>query len=182
MQVALAPSLLAAAALAGCTSSQPGPPAPRFALEGSLGQVMDLGYDDVRLVQSDEDVALLFVRLGALTDAAPDAGGEAPTGPVEDYPLKLSVALRGAPLPAGVKVDLTEAGPDGAPRGTASRNVRGDPRRALPAVVRGSLRLDRPIDSAASVPGSFHVTFENGVEAASGRTVFGSFNAKVERP
>jgi hypothetical protein len=32
-----------------------------------------------------------------------------------------------------------------------------------------------------SVSGDFHVTFENGVAPASGRTVFGSFTAEVVR-
>jgi hypothetical protein len=32
------------------------------------------------------------------------------------------------------------------------------------------------------VNGEFHVTFENGAQVASGRTVFGSFAAKVVPP
>ena len=36
---------------------------PKFRLEGSLGQVMDTGYDVARVLVAPEDISLLFVRI-----------------------------------------------------------------------------------------------------------------------
>jgi hypothetical protein len=139
---------------------------------------MDLGYDEVRVQLAPQDVSVLFVRV-RVSDATADAG----VGTSEDYPFKVAVKLLGAPFGA-VRVDLAEvvqagAGDAGVQRGVFSRNVLGDPRREFPAAVRSTLYFDRvPVEDGV-VKGDFHVTFEDGIEAASGRTVFGSFDAKV---
>lgn len=178
-------ALAAWALLAGCTSSQPGKTPARYFLEGSLSQVMDLGYDEVRIQETDQDVSLLFARVYQLEATGSTDGGETEpeSGYVEDYPFKLTLALRDQPLPIGVDIDLTEEDDAGNQRGTCSRNVRNDPRTTFPRMVRGALHLERDLMKdgvvATSVPGNFHVTFENGIEAASGRTVFDSFDAKV---
>lgn len=194
MQVAGAPArlagavlLVAGAALVGCNSSQPGKTPPKHRLEGSLGQVMDLGYDEVRISETDQDVSVLFVRIFELDDTTSDGGATGSVGTIEDYPFKLTLALRRQPVPVGVNVDLTEEDNNMNQRGTCSRNVRNDPRKTFPRAIRGELFLERDLISDAGVAadyvaGNFHVTFENGIEAASGRTVFGNFNAKVEQP
>jgi hypothetical protein len=179
--------LFAGAALAGCNSSQPGKAPPRYRLEGSLGQVMDLGYDEARIRQTDQDVSVLFVRIFELDETTSDGGTSNAVGTIEDYPFKLTLALRGQPLPVGVNIDLTEEDDTMNQRGTCSRNVRNDPRKTFPRAKRGELFLERDLVSemgvvADYVAGNFHVTFENGIEAASGRTVFGHFNARVDQP
>ena len=56
-----------------------------------------------------------------------------------------------------------------------------DPRNTLPPILRGTMYFDRPLDRGTEVGGDFHITFENGIEAASGRTVFStSLTAKVQ--
>ncbi len=149
----------------------------RHRLEGSLTQLMSLGYDEVRVLPSTDDVALLFVRLRPLGGVA-DGGSAA--GSSEDYPFKVTVKRLGDGPLSGTRLDLTE--PDGASaqRGVFSRDVQNDPRKALPQARRSSLYFDAsPDEAGATVRGDFHVTFEDGVEVASGRTVFGTFEAKV---
>lgn len=170
--------------LAGCGSVQPGKPPPKYRLEGSVGQVMDLGYDEVRISQTVQDVSVLFVRVLPLDSLTADGGSSSTVGTIEDYPFKLALDLRGQPTPIGVRVDLTEEDNNMNQRAVFSRNVRQDPRMSFPRAVRGTLLINRDLADDAGIPndyvsGDFHVTFENGIEAASGRTVFGNFNAKV---
>lgn len=176
--------LVVGAALAACGPVQPGKTPPRYRLEGSLGQVMDLGYDEVRVDSTAQDVSLTFVRVTQLDNVTADGGTANMVGTIEDYPFKVALALRGQPQPVAVRVDLTEEDANMKQRGVFSRNVRQDPRMTFPRAARGTLYLDRALVDDAGIPadfvsGDFHVTFENGIEAASGRTVFGNFNARV---
>lgn len=148
-----------------------------------MGQVMDLGYDEVRILVAPEDVSVLFVRIHALgAPALDDGGASAPTdtGTSEDYPLKLTYRLLGEGVPNGGRVDLTQEDDNQAQRGVLSRQVANDPRSTFPPLVRGTLGFTKPLDANAHVQGDFHVTFANGTEAASGRTAFGTFTAQVQ--
>lgn len=171
---------LGAMALSSC--GDPKKPPPKFRLEGSLGQVMDLGFDEARILVAPEDVSLLFVRSHPLTSTGPGDGGEVDpvmAGTTEDYPLKVAYRLLDEPLDGG-RLDLASLDGNGAQRGVVSRNVANDPRNSLPPLVRGELFFDRALDPGAVVKGDFHVTFENGIEAASGRTAFFNFTARVQ--
>ncbi len=151
---------------------------PQFRIEGSLGQVMDTGYDVARVLVAPEDISLLFVRIHPINAISSD-GGVDMMGIGEDYPLKVAFRLLGEPI--GGRYDLAGRDMNGAQRGTLSRNVTNDPRNTLPLILRGTLAFDRPLDPNAVVNGDFHVTFQNGIEVASGRTVFStSFSAKVQ--
>ncbi len=170
-------------ALLSCGSDSKSPPA-KFTLEGSLGQVMNVGYDETRILLAPEDVSLLFVRvrpLGSGTEQS-DAGNAEPMmqGTSEDYPLQIAYRLLGEPMPIGMNVDLAALDGDGQPRGVFSRKVKDDPRTTLPSLVRGEVRFESALEPDAVVRGDFHLTFENGIEAASGRTVFSSFSARVQ--
>ncbi|MFZ5444931.1 MAG: hypothetical protein ACOZQL_33385 [Myxococcota bacterium] len=164
------------------SACQADPKVPRYRLEGSLGQVMDLGYDEARILIAPEDVSLVFVRIHPLNDVTPSDGGTemSPTGTSEDYPLKLAYRLLEDGLPSGGRVDLAAVDQNGAQRGVLSRLVQNDPRNTFPPIVRGTLAFDRPLDPDTVVNGDFHVTFENGVEVASGRTVFAKYSARVQ--
>ena len=156
---------------------------PKFRLEGSLGQVMDTGYDEARVLVAPTDISLLFVRVRPLSATNTDDGGTVDPmmmmGVSEDYPLQVAYRLLGDPI--GGRVDLASLDENGAQRGSISRNVANDPRNTLPRILRGTLFFDRPLDPGAVVNGDFHITFENGIEAASGRTVFSTaFTAKVQ--
>lgn len=177
---ALALSLGAALALSACEGDAD---RAKYFLEGSLGQVMDLGYDQMRILIAPEDVSLLFVRvrkLSAIPSADGGLGENTEAGTSEDYPLRVSYRYVDIGLPAGGRVDLTERDPDGNQRGVISRNVQGDARTAFPEIHIGTISFSRPIELGETIEGDFHVTFVNGVEAASGRTAFTkSYTAKV---
>lgn len=178
---------LAAAGLGACGGDPRNPPA-KYRLEGSLGQVMDLGFDEARILVAPEDVSLVFVRIRPLSGGAPSDGGlpdPLASGVSEDYPLKIAWRLVDEQLPeVGARLDLTEptsSSPTAPQRGTVSRNVANDPRTTFPRLSRGTLRLDRALDPDALVGGDFHLTFENGIEVASGRTAFSTaFTARVQ--
>lgn len=176
---ALALALLASG-LVACEVDPKNPP-PKYRLEGSLTQVMDLGYDEARILIAPEDVSLIFVRIRPLSSVDPGDGGT-PTmaGTTEDYPLKVAYRLLQDGLPSGGRVDLAAVDENGAQRGVLSRLVQNDPRNTLPPIIRGTIAFDRPLDPDTVVSGDFHVTFENGVEAASGRTVFSKYSARVQ--
>lgn len=188
----LVPVLVAAGLLVAC-SPAPGKQAPpKFQLEGSLTQLMALGYDEARLrldydpnnPQPTDTLGIEFVRLRPLgSDTLPD-GGMAMVGDSEDMVLKIGYQLAGDAPPANQRLDLTFLDENGMSRTTLSRNVLNDPRRAFPPLRVGSLFLDRQPDRVAmnTVNGEFNLTFENGIEVASGRTIFGRFSAKVIPP
>lgn len=149
---------------------------PKHRLEGSLSAIMDLGYDEVRVLPSVEDVAVLFVRIHPFTTFGPD-GGE---GTNEDYPFKVTVKLWGNPLFGHVRVNLAELdATKKEQRGIFSRNVLNDPRREFPKAEVSTLYLDQVPEVGLKMTGDFNVTFQSGIEGANGRTVFGTFDAKV---
>ena len=137
---------------------------PHF-LEGSLSAVMALGYATVVAQPSTDALAVRFVL----------PRGEAG----EDTVLEVAVDLHGTAFTPGVALDLAELSPAGQQRGSLSRNVLDDPRRTFPPLQRGTLLLDRALEPEARVSGELRATFENGVLAASGHTVFGTFQAGV---
>lgn len=155
---------LAAIAAFGLTACG-APNAAKHQLEGSLTQVMDLGYDEARVSLTDLDVSLLFVRKQSA---------------LEDSVLKVTWAKAGQELNTPSQVDLAEPRPDnGAVRGTLSRDVRDDPRRLFPDPIRGKMIFFDRIQAGGKVHTKFNVTFENGTTFASGRTVFGELDATV---
>ena len=152
---------------------------PRYTLQGSLSVVMDLGYDESLIDTTTDEVALRFVRHKGATD---------------DVSFKITWAQAGQVLNTPATIDLGEARPDDASRqrSIASRNVLDDPRRVFPLMVVGpacdpmkgctgpsKLSFIDQIKPDTRVRGQFNITFVNGVEFANGRTVFGSFIAKV---
>lgn len=185
--------LVLVATAAGACSPPPGQVAPpRFRLEGSLTQLMNLGYDECRLrldydpnnpLPSDT-LGIEFVRLRPMGSGTLDDGGMAMAGDSEDMVLKIGYALAGDAPPDNQRLDLTFLDQNGISRTTLSRNVANDPRRDFPPLRVGSLYLDRAPNRVTMniVNGEFNLTFENGIEVASGRTVFGRFAAKVIPP
>lgn len=172
-------------------------------LEGSLTQLYDLSYDVARVTLAPEDLAVTFVRRQTGTLQAD--GGAAATenltfvlrmaieqwrvdGGVQPGSGALGFLVRRAPdgpattwedegIPSGVAIDLTQENGAGAQRGSYSRNV--DAHKVdFPKASRAELRFNRAPTSGRAVAGDFHVTFENGTEGASGRTVYGSFAVK----
>lgn len=156
---------------------------PKYQLEGSVTQLFDLGYDQARILVAEEDVALLFVRTRPLDTIRADGGtsNNDMQGMSEDYPLKVSYALWGEPIPVKKRVDLAQVSDDPAMTGrtVASRDVLNDPRKSYPAIRIGSLIFNADPMTSSRVTGDFNITFTNGIETASGRTVFGTFEAKV---
>jgi hypothetical protein len=166
----------AAMALISCSSG-----GPAASLEGSLTDVMDLGYDEAVLSYSGSQFAVSFNRK---------------KGMGYDTVLEVGVTLDTMEqLKGGITWDLSKVLSNNQPRGVISRNVLDDPRTTFPpfreclvtmpdgGVITPScaeLTIDNVPAKGSNLPagGDFHVTFANGVEFASGRTVFGSFAAK----
>lgn len=165
---------------------RPGEPTPpRFVLEGSLGQLMNLGYDEARIrFVPESSLSLDFVRTRPLGDSTLPDGGMVMAGASEDFVLQLGYDLQGDTPPDNQRIDLTFLDSNGQPRTTLARNVLNDPRRSFPPLRVGSLFFDRAPNNETmnTVNGEFNLTFENGIEVASGRTVFGRFSAKVIPP
>ncbi len=171
-------------ALSACTPRDPTKPLPaKFQLEGSATQLYDFGYDEARILVTDTDIALLFVRTRALQSVLPDGGfiDTEMTGMSEDYPIKITYSLWGEEHPLKRRVNLAEVTNDEAknPRAVVSRDVLNDPRKKYPKIQIGTMILNNSLAPGNRVSGDFNVTFTNGTETASGRTVFGSFNARV---
>lgn len=135
-------------------------------LDGSLTAVMDVTYDRATLETTDGYLSLRFLKT---------------RGEAEDVVLKVGVKLEGAVPDHSVKLDLAEQ-MSGAQRGTATRNVLADPEHtAFPPLLRGSFRADGDLTKATTVIGEVSLTFVQGIDTASGRAVFGSFEAEVVR-
>ncbi len=149
------------ALLSGCGN----PDGAKHVLEGSVSAVMDLGWDHCTIEVTSEDVAVTFFR---------------DKGTLHDVTLKVTYALLGQMLNTPSYVDLAEIRQDNMlPRGTVSRQTTGDPRQTFPNIRIGKLVFYDQIKAAAHVHGEFNVTFEDGIDFANGRTIFGPFDAQM---
>ncbi len=133
-------------------------------VEGSLGEIVSLNYDQVQAAQTADQVAVTFVRTN---------------GQEQDTVLQVAARLVGINSVANNPINLAETFPDGIQRGALSRNVLNDPRTTFPPLQRGQLLLNGGVVKGQSVSGSFNVTFALGTDAASGRTAFANFKASV---
>ncbi len=139
----------------------------KHALEGSLSVVMDLGWDECTLDPlSPGEISVRFIR---------NQNGAMNT------PLKIVWAQAGQDLITPSTIDLAEMRPDdpNRQRSTLSRNVLDDSRTVFPLLIRGKMTFFDQIRPDATVKGQLNLTFENGIDFANGRTVFGPFTAKV---
>ncbi|MHB8874108.1 MAG: hypothetical protein ACYC8T_10515 [Myxococcaceae bacterium] len=161
---AIAALVLLGLPAAGCGPVQPGPPKARFALEGSLTVMMELGFDQAHVDVTADFLAVRFVRT---------------KGEGEDTHLKVTAHIADLILVENGTIDLAEEEAAGTQRGVISRDVLDDPRRLFPRLQRGRLILDEVPNTGKTVHGDLAITFENGIEFASGRTVFGKFEADV---
>jgi hypothetical protein len=152
--------------LCGCSGGGTVPRA-RFELEGSLSVVMDLGWDDCVLdTTAPDEISVRFIRN---------------RGATMDTPFKIVWAQAGQMLITPSTIDLAEARPDDASRqrSIVSRNVLDDKRSVFPKLVRGKMSFLDEIRTDSTVRGQFNLTFENGIDFANGRTVYGPFTARV---
>ncbi len=148
------------------------PNGPKARLEGSLTTVMDLGFDDTVLTFDGTQAIVSYRRK---------------KGMGFDTVLAVTTRFEQAPLPDGGTeslragtYNLTDILLSGLPRGVVSRQVLDDPRTMFPAIRVGEVRFANIPERGQGLPsvGDFHVTFENGVEFASGKTVFSTFQAQ----
>jgi hypothetical protein len=152
-------------------------------VEGSLQEILDLTYQDIKLGFAGDQIAVRWTR---------------PRGAGLDTVLEVSEKLDGLTVRTGDLVNLAEAlpdfaqdaGPDGGvlpdggiatqQRGVVTRDVFNDPRKTFPLISDGFMVLyDVPRDGGV-VSGSFSVTFQRCIEFGCGRTVFGDFKATVQ--
>ncbi|WP_257453056.1 hypothetical protein [Archangium lipolyticum] len=140
--------------------------APAKVLEGSVTPLLDLSYERAEAQASETEVSVSFLR---------------PQGAGEDTLLKVAAKLEGTTLEPRVAIDLAQrvGNTEGPQRGTVSRSVLDEPARQFPAIARGELVFDGYLDSGKKVTGELHITFTNGTDVYSGRTIFGRFEATV---
>ncbi len=153
----------ALAASSGC-SSEGGE------LEGSASPLMNLRYERAEAQWSPGELAINFVT---------------PQGSGVNTVLKVS-AFVGDMIPEGyvgpLTINLAEVLEGGAQRGAIGRSVLDEPVRTFPQLEVGTLTVDgTPVTASSRIQGDFHVTFVNGIDVFSGRTIFGSFEATVQQ-
>ncbi|MCP3139004.1 hypothetical protein [Pyxidicoccus xibeiensis] len=165
MQVSARTLALGALLLASSACSPEG-----GALEGSVAPLLDLRYERVEAQWAPGELAINFVTA---------------QGSGINTVLKVS-ALVGDMIPEGytgpLDIDLAQVLEDGAQRGAIGRSVLDEPARTFPQLERGGLQVDgTPVEAGSRITGDFHVTFVNGTDVYSGRTIFGSFEATVQQ-
>jgi hypothetical protein len=139
-------------------------------LEGSVTSLLDLRYEVAEAQANEEEVSVSF-----LTEQ----------GAGENTILKVAALLEELQFTPGVAIDLAQVlgdTPDSPQRGAVSRSVLDEPQREFPRLLRGGLIFDKALDAftpCSKVSGELHVTFVNGTDVYSGRTIFGSFEATV---
>jgi hypothetical protein len=154
-------------------------------VEGSLQEILDLTYQDIKLGFAGDQIAVRWTR---------------PRGAGQDTVLEVSEKLDGLTVRTGDLVNLAEPLPDfaladaGLPdggllpdggifdqqRGVVTRDVFNDPRKTFPLISDGFMVVyDVPRDGGV-VNGSFSITFQRCVDFGCGRTVFGDFKATVQ--
>ncbi|XXF79355.1 hypothetical protein P2318_06275 [Myxococcaceae bacterium GXIMD 01537] len=133
-------------------------------LEGSAGELVDLGYEKAEARMSTEELSVRFLTQ---------------QGTGENTIFKVTARLKDTTFVSGTPLDLAEVLVDGAQRGSVGRSVLDEPVRAFPGLYRGTLTVIGNPAPGATVTGNFHVTFVNGTDVYSGRTLFGRFEATV---
>ncbi|RKH16578.1 hypothetical protein D7Y13_12000 [Corallococcus praedator] len=157
----IAPALFALAA-AACGDGEGG------ALEGSVTPLLDLRYQRAEARLAEGSLAVSFVET---------------QGTGQDVVLKVSARVADMlpedPEYAGsLDIDLAEPLEDGSQRGSVDRSVLDEPVRPFPLLARGNLFVKSlPKTPGDRVSGEFNVTFVNGTDVYSGRTIFGRFEA-----
>jgi hypothetical protein len=164
-------------------------------LQGSLTEVLTLNYTTATLSVAADQAAVTFLRPVPVGDVV-DAGGAATS---EDTVFKVVTYLTGATLAAakGCKADSDCTAPEicfihncafdlsqilpgtTQQRGQLSRFVLNDPVQTFPPIQLGDFYVTGNPVLGKSVGGYFTVTFTEGIDEASGRTVYGGFNALV---
>jgi hypothetical protein len=135
--------------------------------EGSVTSLLDLRYETAEAQANEEEASVRFITV---------------QGAGENTILKVAARLDDLTLTPGVKIDLAEVlgdTPDSPQRGAVSRSVLDEPQREFPRLLRGGLTFDKALTPQSKVTGDFHVTFVNGTDVYSGRTIFGRFEATV---
>ncbi len=137
-------------------------------LEGSVAPLLDLRYDQVQAGLAEGELAVDFISVkGAAGTVLKVSARVADMLPEEAYTGPLTV-------------DLAEVLEGGVQRGAIGRSVLDEPVTTFPPLRLGTLFVDAmPLETGQRVTGEFNVTFENGTDVYSGRTIFGSFEATV---
>ncbi|MFP2930000.1 hypothetical protein ACLESO_33360 [Pyxidicoccus sp. 3LG] len=139
-------------------------------LEGSVSPLLDLRYERAEAQWAPGELAINFVT---------------PQGAGINTQLKVSARV-GDMIPEGyegpLEINLAEVLEGGAQRGSIGRSVIDEPVRTFPQLELGTLQVDStPVLAGSTIKGDFHVTFVNGTDVYSGRTIFGSFEATVQQ-
>jgi hypothetical protein len=134
-------------------------------LEGSLSTVMDLGYDESEMTYSDTEFTISFkIRRGNRNMSCSMSSNC-------DTVASVTTRLEQVPYPDG-GMDLL--------RGSKTWGLTED-LTMFPTIRIGEMHIGNVPRAGLTAAGNFHVTFTNGVEFASGKTLFTDrFDAKVQ--
>ncbi|MDC0713752.1 hypothetical protein POL68_35120 [Stigmatella sp. ncwal1] len=136
-------------------------------LEGSVTPLLDLRYERAEAQGTEDELSVRFIT---------------PQGTGENTVLKVTAKRENLTFAPGTPIDLTETlgpPPSDVQRGEVSRSVLDEPTRGFPRIARGTLTFQKALQPGAKVSGDFHVTFVQGTDVYSGRTLFGHFEATV---
>lgn len=131
------------------------------ALDGSISEAFDLSFSSMRIVQSENALQIDYLRSEG-----------------HEVVIRLVVVTEG--LDFSKEVQLGGEYRPGHARATVSRAVDGEPVRVLPPVSKGSLKLDHAPEIGKDLGGTFNLSFGQGGDVGSGRTLSGRFSAAVD--
>lgn len=150
-------ALLLSCGLAGCGGGD-------NSLKGSMSEVYSLKFDEVQILRvgiaGKEEISIEYLRMN----------GER----IDAFVAKLTVQVGDLANMAGHKIDLTEKGPNGLPRGTLERieSTSTD----FPLKI-GNVQFDQEPLPDTNLSGQFFTTV---ITEAAERTLNGDFKAKVQ--
>lgn len=131
------------------------------ALDGSISEAFDLSFSSMRIVQSENALQIDYLRSEG-----------------HELVIRLVVVTEGLDLTQ--EVELGGEYKAGHARATVSRAVDGEPVRVLPPVAKGVFELDGAPQIGKQLGGSFNLSFGQGGDVGSGRTLSGRFSATVD--
>lgn len=135
-------------------------------LSGSVSQFFALDYSRLEILRDADAFQVTYYR-------------DTPTE--VDVVVRLTVVTTGFDFSPGHTFDLSGEYAPGHPRAVVTHAVGGEPARALPLVMHGTLTLDSGGKPGERTQGSFSVSFqESGGDFGTGTSVEGDFDA-VER-
>ncbi len=138
--------------LAGCASA---------ALDGSISEALDLSFSSTQILKNDKALQIDYLRSDG-----------------REVVMRITVVTEGVDLSKTVELGGEYA--PGHPRASVSRAVDGEVVMVLPPIAKGTLDLDHAPQIGQDLSGSFGLSFGQGGDVGSGRSLSGKFDGMVQ--